>query len=164
MTRKEYNNAVQEFSDSLFGYALKFLRDSEEANDAVQDSFEKLWKNRKKVDYDKAKSWLFTTAHNSMVNWVTKNNRMRPTKESDLDTRAHEDFGYENRELIEKVLATLPSIQKSVVLFRDLEGYSYREISQMLDLSESQVKVYLFRARKKMKKQLKELNVLAWAE
>lgn len=161
MTRKEYNIAVEIYSDALFGYALKFLRNSEDANDAVQDAFEKLWKNRKKVDNEKVKSWLFTTAHNGMVNWVTKNKRMRPAEEKDLLKRSYEDSAFENRELIEKLLVTLPPIQKSVLLFRDLEGYSYQEIGEMLNLGESQVKVYLFRARKKMKKQLKELKVLA---
>lgn len=161
MTRKEYNIAVETYSDSLFGYALKFLRNSEDANDAVQDAFEKLWKNRKKVDNEKVKSWLFTTTHNGMVNWVTKNNRMRPAEEKDLMKKSYEDSTFENRELIEKLLVTLPPIQKSVLLFRDLEGYSYQEIGEMLNLGESQVKVYLFRARKKMKKQLKELKILA---
>jgi RNA polymerase sigma-70 factor (ECF subfamily) len=161
LTRKEYNIAVEIYSDALFGYALKFLRNSEDANDAVQDAFEKLWKNRKKVDNEKVKSWLFTTAHNGMVNWVTKNKRMRPAEEKDLLKRSYEDSAFENRELIEKLLVTLPPIQKSVLLFRDLEGYSYQEIGEMLNLGESQVKVYLFRARKKMKKQLKELKVLA---
>lgn len=162
MTRKEYNKAVQDYSDKLFGYCLKFLRNNEDANDAVQEAFEKLWKNRKKVDFEKVKSWLFTTAHNGMVNWVTKNNRMRPAEEKDFDKKQYVESQYENAELIEKLLVTLPPVQKSVILLRDLEGYSYDEIGQMLDLNASQVKVYLFRARKKIKKQLKELKVLEW--
>jgi RNA polymerase sigma-70 factor (ECF subfamily) len=55
---------------------------------------------------------------------------------------------------------TLPPLQKSIVLLRDLEGYSYEEIGEILELSESQVKVYLFRARKKMQKQLKGLVII----
>lgn len=163
LNRKEYNRAVEEYSDSLYGYALKFLRNSEDANDAVQDSFEKLWKNRRKVDYDKVKSWLFTTAHNAMVNWLNKNNRLQPVQEKDLKS-TYVDTDFENRELIDQILLELPPIQRSIVLLRDLEGYSYQEIGAMLDLNDSQVKVYLFRARKKLKKHLIRLDVLAWAE
>ena len=56
----------------------------------------------------------------------------------------------------------LPSTQKSIILLRDIEGYTYNEIGQILDLTASQVKVYLFRARMKLKKQLIGLNKLAW--
>ena len=69
---------------------------------------------------------------------------------------------YDNREIIEKSLALLPPVQKSVLLLRDLEGYNYKEIGDILNLSEAQVKVYLFRARNKIKKQLKDLTVLLW--
>jgi RNA polymerase sigma-70 factor (ECF subfamily) len=55
----------------------------------------------------------------------------------------------------------LPSTQKSIILLRDIEGYTYNEIGQILDLTVSQVKVYLFRARMKLKKQLIGLNKLA---
>jgi RNA polymerase sigma-70 factor (ECF subfamily) len=64
------------------------------------------------------------------------------------------------KEVIEKSLAMLPPVQKSIVLLRDLEGYNYKEIGDMLELSEAQVKVYLFRARNKIKKQLNDLTVL----
>jgi len=63
---------------------------------------------------------------------------------------------FEMKEIIEKCLAQLPPVQKSIILLRDLEGYNYKEIGEILELSEAQVKVYLFRARNKIKKQLKD--------
>ena len=63
-------------------------------------------------------------------------------------------------EVIEKSLSTLPPVQKSIILLRDLEGYNYKEIGEILELSEAQVKVYLFRARNKIKKQLKDLTLV----
>ena len=54
----------------------------------------------------------------------------------------------------------LTNLQKSIILLRDLEGYNYKEIGIMLNLNESQVKVYLFRARKKIKDQIKDLSIL----
>ncbi len=67
---------------------------------------------------------------------------------------------YELQDLLEVALSTLSTTQKSILLLRDSEGYDYKEIGEILKLNESQVKVYLFRARKKIKKYLKDLTVL----
>ena len=75
MKRKEYNIVVKEHSNNLYGYAIKFLRDTEDAKDIVQDVFEKLWLNRASVEFPKAKSWMFTTAHNAMINFSNKKGR-----------------------------------------------------------------------------------------
>ena len=159
MNRKEYNIAVKEHSGKLYGYCLRYLRNPEDANDIVQDSFEKLWKNRKKVEFPKSKSWLFTTSHNALLNFIGKRNRITylPEITSSQTSRNHAD-DFETREIVNNCLATLPPVQKSIILLRDLEGYNYNEISEILSLSESQVKVYLFRARNKIKKQVKRLT------
>ena len=68
MTSAEYNHSVEQISDSLFRFAVHFLKDSEDAQDVVQDAFEKLWLNREKVENEKVKSWLFTCVHNAMLN------------------------------------------------------------------------------------------------
>ena len=70
-------------------------------------------------------------------------------------------FSFESQQVIDHIVGILPPVQKSIILLRDLEGYAYEEIGEILDLSPSQVKVYLFRARLKLKKQLKGLNELA---
>ena len=160
MNRKDYNRTVDDFSGRLFGYALKYLKNSEDASDIVQDVFERLWNNRKKVELEKAKSWLFTTAHNALVNFAQKKARLEYNSEN-LPESIHQDNNrFEIKNMVDMVLETLPPTQKSIVLLRDLEGYSYEEIGAMLQLSESQVKVYLFRARKKIKVQLKDLTLL----
>jgi RNA polymerase sigma factor (sigma-70 family) len=161
LTRKEYNIAVKEFSGRLYGYALRYLKSAEDADDIVQDVFEKLWKNRKKIEVEKAKAWLFTCAHNALINLIKKNSRMSYTENNtSKDTAECHSREMEMKEVIEKSLAMLPPVQKSIVLLRDLEGYNYKEIGDMLELSEAQVKVYLFRARNKIKKQLNDLTVL----
>lgn len=159
MNRKEYNIAVKDHSGKLYGYCFKYLRNSEDAHDIVQDVFEKLWSNRKKIDINKSKSWLFTSAHNALLNFIGKKNRISYMQsiESNESGRNHAD-DFEIREMVDNCLATLPPVQKSIILLRDLEGYNYKEISEILDLTESQVKVYLFRARNKVKKQIKSLT------
>lgn len=161
MTRREYNIAVKEYSGRLYGYALKYLKSTEDANDIVQDVFEKLWKNRKKVVFEKAKSWLFTCAHNALINLIKKNSRITYQGETVTSgvSECHSRT-LEMKEVVEKSLALLPPVQKSIILLRDMEGYNYKEIGEILELSEAQVKVYLFRARNKIKKQLKDLTIL----
>ena len=146
LTRSEYNIAVKELSGRLYGYCLKYLQNREDAGDIVQDVFEKLWENRKKVEFEKAKPWLFTCAHNALLNLLKKNSKLQyvdrfATQEgSDGQNRA-----FEINEVVERCLAMLPPVQKSVILLRDLEGYNYNEIGEILGLTEPQVKVYLFR-------------------
>ena len=153
--------AVKEYSGRLYGYALKYLQNKEDASDIVQDVFEKLWKNRKKVETEKVKPWLFTCAHNAMNNFMKKKSRMTYSDEiASTGVQESHAKSYEMQEVIEKTLSQLPPVQKSIILLRDLEGYNYKEIGEILDLSEAQVKVYLFRARNKIKKQLKDLTIL----
>jgi RNA polymerase sigma-70 factor (ECF subfamily) len=152
---------VSTHSGKLYGFALKFLRNSEDAQDIVQDVFEKLWINRKKVEVEKAKAWMFTTAHNAMVNYVMKKQRMvLPGDDLIPETAKTERSSFESSQVVDRAVSILPPVQKSIILLRDLEGYTYEEIGDILELSSSQVKVYLFRARNKIKKQLKGLTQL----
>jgi len=156
LKRREYNIVVDEHANNLFGYAIKFLRNKEDARDIVQDVYEKLWINRKSVEFAKAKSWMFTTAHNAMINFSNRRGRILLTDELmvfDKGTMVSNSF--ESNQVVDRAVSILPPIQKSVILLRDLEGYSYKEIGEILNLSDAQVKVYLFRGRKKIKKQLK---------
>lgn len=156
MKRREYNIVVKEHTNSLYGYAIKFLRNKEDARDIVQDVYEKLWINRKSVEFLKAKSWMFTTAHNAMINFSNRKGRLQLTDEiGTYEIGKIIPNMFESNQVVERAVNILPPIQKSVILLRDLEGYSYKEIGGILELSESQVKVYLFRARKKIKRQLK---------
>jgi RNA polymerase sigma factor (sigma-70 family) len=147
---------VRELSGPLYGFSLKFLRNEEDAQDVVQDVFEKLWINRKKVEFLKAKAWMYTTAYNGMINLINRKQRVQLAGDEKFAEGAQKMSNhFESKEVVDRAVNILPPIQKSIILLRDLEGYSYDEIGEILDLSSSQVKVYLFRARNKIKKQLK---------
>jgi RNA polymerase sigma-70 factor (ECF subfamily) len=147
MTVKEYNNCVDKLSDAVFRFLLKNTRDTDLANDLVQDSFMKLWLKRKDVDNAKSKSYLFTTAYHTMIDHFRKNER----KDS-FDPQTH-DVGFTDnnfsdlKEVLNNAVQKLSPIQRSVVMLRDYEGYSYKEIGEITDLKEAQVKVYIYRAR-----------------
>ena len=158
MKRREYNIVVKQHSANLYGYSIKFLGDKEDAKDIVQDVFEKLWIHRNNVEFDKAKSWMFTTAHNAMINFSNRKRRIHLSDEvSKFEKGSVTPNSFESNQVVERAVSILPPVQKSVILLRDLEGYSYKQIGEILDLTDSQVKVYLFRARNKIKKQLKGL-------
>jgi len=95
----------------------------------------------------KSKSYLFTTAYHLMIDLLRrekKQGNFNEVKQEDImHTSQYSDLG----EVLERGLEMLPDIQKSVILLRDYEGYSYEEIGQITELNESQVKVYIFRAR-----------------
>jgi RNA polymerase sigma-70 factor (ECF subfamily) len=113
------------------------------------------------VEVEKAKAWMFTTAHNAMVNYVMKKQRMvLPGDDLIPETAKTERSSFESSQVVDRAVSILPPVQKSIILLRDLEGYTYEEIGDILELSSSQVKVYLFRARNKIKKQLKGLTQL----
>jgi RNA polymerase sigma-70 factor, ECF subfamily len=159
ITEKDYNVAVKEYSKNLYRYFLKSLKDTSASKDLVQDVFLKLWSNRNKIDLNKIKSWLFSVAHHSMINYLRVESRKSVVEIEDLKLLTNCSQGQmEDREIIEKSLENLPALQKSIVLLRDMEGYNYKEIGEILELSEAQVKVYLFRARQKMKESIQQLE------
>lgn len=147
MTTREYNNCVDQHADGLYRFILKNLRDEYGAQDVVQDAFEKLWMNHKKLDGEKAKSYLFTTAYHTMIDHIRKQKHTIAT--DIIPEKGETDFtGYSDlAEILNKALERLNDVQRSVILLRDYEGYSYQEIGEITGLNESQVKVYIYRAR-----------------
>lgn len=151
MTVDDYNKCVDDHADGLFRFMLKHVRDTEKARDLVQDAFTKVWLKVDEIDEAKAKSYLFSTGYHTMIDLLR-----RDKKQGNFDEVKAESFGHFNQysdlnELLHQALETLPEIQKSVVLLRDYEGYSYEEIGEICSLTEAQVKVYIFRARKALK-------------
>ena len=160
MTVKEYNISVDQFSDNIFRFALKHLRNEMSAKDIVQDTFTKVWIKHADISFEKVKSYLFTTAYHLIIDWVKKEKRNGDFESISSDENSVLQDHFDLKEIINKALLRLPEIQKTVVLLRDYEGYSYSEIAEITDLSESQVKVYIFRARKTLQSYLKDLELV----
>lgn len=157
MTRKEYNQAVQLYSDNIYRFVLKNLRDSDNARDVVQETYTKVWQKVDEIDFSKAKSYLFTTAYNTMIDMIRREDRRKAFVPERSQSVSYNQFN-DLQEVLSQALATLPQQQQSLVLLRDYEGYSYEEIGQITGLSESQVKVYIFRARQSMRKYIRSLD------
>lgn len=160
MTAAEYNTAVDMHADGIYRFALKHLRDEEQAKDVVQDSFTRLWAKLDQVDATKVKSYLFTTAHHAIVDTVRKEQRTTRMEDHHAYLRTTSQHQPDLKEVLDAALATLPAIQRSVVLLRDLEGYSYEEIAELTGLNLPQVKVYIYRGRTALKEYIGQLDVL----
>ncbi len=159
MTVKEYNNAVREFGDHVYRFIYRSLKDSNRAGDIVQDTYEKLWRCVTEVEYAAVKSWLFTSAYNRMIDVIRKDSRLVGVEYYDDSTLFAEESGTDLNEVLHRALEKLPEAQRSVILLRDYEGYSYREIADITGLSEAQVKTYIFRGRVALRNYLVKTSV-----
>lgn len=161
MTEREYNQCVNQYADNVYRFIMKNLRHEEDARDVVQSAFEKMWRNRENVDTEKSKSYLFTIAYNQMIDHIRKVKRIKLKEDFAEESRITEQPQSQLKKILEEALGRLNETQRSLVMLKDYEGYSYEEIGQITGLSESQVKVYLHRARIQLKNFLvKPENVL----
>lgn len=161
MTEREYNNCVNDYSDNVYRFILKNLRHEEDAKDVVQGAFEKLWVNRMQVEMTKIKSYLFTIAYNLMIDHIRKNKRISLKEEFTAEERGYVQQQSNAKRILDEALAKLSETQRSLVMLKDYEGYNYAEIGEITGLNESQVKVYLHRARLQLRAYIvKPENVL----
>jgi len=160
MTVDDYNHCVDAHADGLYRFMLKHMRDSEQARDLVQEAFAKMWLKVDEVNAEKAKSYLFSTAYNTMIDQLRRDKKKGNYNEVEAQKLSHSNQYSDLNEILHEALETLPERQKSVVLLRDYEGYSYQEIGEITSMSESQVKVYIFRARKALKQYIGSIEAV----
>jgi len=161
MTEREYNECVNLYADNVYRFILKNLRHEEDSKDVVQGAFEKLWVSREQVDAEKSKSFLFTIAYHQMIDFIRKQKRIS-LKEDFNEMALGSGFIRANaKRILDEALSKLNETQRSLVMLKDYEGYNYAEIGEITGLNESQVKVYLHRARLQLKAYIvKKENVI----
>lgn len=160
MTLAEYNKSVDEYADRLYRFVLKNLQSEDDAKDIVQESFAKLWSKINDVSAEKVRSYLFTTAYHTMIDLFRKEKRKTDYRENLTEDFTHKDSYSDLSEVLHEAVSKLPEIQRSVIMLRDYEGYSYDEIAQITNLNESQVKVYIYRGRMFLKKYIGSMEAL----
>jgi len=160
MSIDDYNECVDLHADGVYRFMLKHVRDTEKARDLVQEAFAKMWVKVDEIDGSKAKSYLFSTAYHTMIDLVRREKKQGNFDEVDMASLSHSRQYSDLNEILHEALDRLPEVQKSVVLLRDYEGYSYKEISEICSLKETQVKVYIFRARKALKTYLGKIEAI----
>ncbi len=158
---REYQQWVRDYQDQAWSLAKYLLKDASEAEDATQDAFIKLWHHRDKVDPERVKPWLMKVTRNTCLDRLR---RRKPETEL-TEVQAVEEHGpmagAEQGELgrwLQAAIQRLKEPYRSLVVLRDIQQHSYDEVARATELSLSQVKVYLHRARKQLREQLAEVR------
>lgn len=160
MTIAEFNKCVDEYADNLYRFILKTVKDKDIAKDIVQDTYEKLWLKVSDVESTNAKSYMFTTGYRTMIDFLRREKKKQQWDDSMENLQVHNKHYDDLKQVLNEAVDKLPEIQRSVILLRDYEGYEYKEIGEITGLSESQVKVYIFRARQFLKNYIGKVEVL----
>jgi len=159
MNQTEFTALVLPFKDKLYRMAKRLLVSSEEAEDAVQEVFLKLWKGKQRItNYTNPEAFAMTMTKNYCLD------RLKSKQASNLKI-VHSN--YQNSEnlqrtvelndgvsMVFKIMETLPEKQRMILQLRDVEQFEFHEISEMLDINETAIRVNLSRARKTVRDEL----------
>ena len=165
MSRK-FQTWVEQYQDQAWTLARYLLKDPAEAEDACQEAFVKLWRNQDKIDPERIRPWLMKVTRNVCLDRLR---RRHPTEEWEEWQQPADDSGsipgpmqgLQTRELGEWLKHSINGLTepyRSLVVLRDVQQHSYEEVANALELSLTQVKVYLHRARKQLREQLAEVR------
>lgn len=155
--------------DRLYRLALAITLHTAEAEDAVQDTMLQAWKHRDEwQQIDNIEAWLTTICRRLALDKKQHMDRMAALHDDSdprdmtiaapqtaTDTRLEQREGYST---VLQLMAALPDPQGDIMRLRDIEGMSYRDIATQTGLSEDQVRVYLFRARQRVKKEYSKIQ------
>ncbi|NNF01992.1 MAG: RNA polymerase sigma factor [Bacteroidia bacterium] len=155
MELEEFRAKVIPTSDKLCRFALRLLKNKQEAEDVVQDVLVKLWNRRKDIGtYKNPEAFAMTVTKNMCLDilrtrkrFVDNEPRDEPDRKTPLDVAEWNDV----RSQIDNAMNTLPEQQKMIVQLRDIEGYDYEEIAQILEINVNTIRVNLSRARAKIR-------------
>ena len=159
MQEINFHDDVLPLKDKLFRVAFRITFQREEAEDIVQETLIRAWNRRKELsDVKSLEAFCVTIAKNLALDACEKKSTQHVELSAEHDqaiasTPFDQLVESERMELLQKFLSQLPDSQRDVFYLRDVEGKSYQEIAETLQLSEEQVKVYLFRARQKIRQQ-----------
>ena len=160
MTVPEYNHSVEEYADRLYRFVLKNIKEESTAQDIIQDTFEKLWIKHETVNYSKVRSYLFTTAYHTLIDYTRKSKKLIEIEDMHNSLSESENGYFDLKKNLNGALEKIPEMHRAVILLRDYEGYSYEEIAEITGLTESQVKVYIYRGRVALRKLIGSPEVL----
>jgi len=160
MKLAEYNMCVENLANDLYRYASRLVNNRETGRDIVQEVFARIWTKKDSVRFDEAKNYFFRATYNACMDHLrrlkTESKYMEGQTLTLNSTSASEQF--ELQDMLARALSQLKEKQRALIMLRDYEGYNYQEIGEITGLSESQVKVYIFRARKALKSIIKKVS------
>ena len=166
MQNENIISEVMKYKDKLYRFALKMLGNEFDAEDVVQEVLVKVWQKSDQLELiDNKQAWCMTVTRNLSIDKIRGRKSTNASAIEDYhyltDTKPTPDIQTEDKEslsIVMKTLNSLPVNQKEIIHLRDIEGYTYKEIAEITGYSEEQVKVNLFRARQKLKHELRNFT------
>lgn len=165
MQEISFRNDILPLKDKLYRLAFRITLDSAEAEDVVQDTLIRVWNKRDEwSQVESIEAYCLTIARNLAIDRsqkmearnteLTSEVREMPDTLTPYDQLAQD----EQMQLIHRLVNGLPEKQRTIMQLRDIEGKSYKEIADILQITEEQVKINLFRARQKIKQRYTEIE------
>lgn len=165
MQEISFRNDILPLKDKLFRLALRITFDRAEAEDVVQDTMIRVWDKREEwMQFGSVEAYCLTVAKNLAIDRSRKKEALNVSLTPEMEEKADASGPYdqlvngERMNIIHRLIDRLPEKQRLIMQLRDVEGESYKEIAKVLNLTEEQVKVNLFRARQKVKQRYIEID------
>jgi RNA polymerase sigma factor (sigma-70 family) len=166
MELEAFQNRVLPVKNKLFRFALRMLGSEDEAKDVIQEVFIRVWNGRENLDQiQNMEAWCMRITKNLSLDRLRTIQRKGTfpmeegfdVKHTDVTPDVKTELG-ESMQNVSQLIAALPEKQRQVIHLRDVEGYTYNEICDILELDMNQVKVNLFRARNAVREKLVKMN------
>jgi RNA polymerase sigma-70 factor (ECF subfamily) len=166
MKKISFRNDVLPLKNQLYRLALRITLDSTEAEDIVQETLIKVWDKREAWDsIDSIEAFSLTICRNLALDHIKRQDHQNDSLDDSADNRPDQSSNPDEQmiqrdriNLVKRLVDQLPEKQRSCMQLRDFEGKSYKEIAQVLGITEEQVKVNIFRARQTVKNRFKEYD------
>lgn len=168
MSSEVFLSQIMPIKQKLFRFALRLLGNEEDAKDIIQDAFMKVWHNKEKMgELENLEAWCMRITRNLALDKL-KSKKYRITDNLDRASEVaahHQQTPHQRSEQsdlmrrVHGIIHALPEKYKTILQLRDMDGLSYQEIADVLDIEMSEVKVNLHRARKQVREQLQNINV-----
>jgi len=165
MSLEAFKSRVLPARDKMYRFAQRLLKDDEEAKDIVQEAMIRVWNKRDEMHtYLNMEAWCMRIVRNLSLDRIKSKQYNSDRLDSTYNLSAPGANPEQKTEIdntMEKIhnfIASLPDKQRQIMQLRDIEGFSYKEIGDILNLDANNVKVNLFRARKSVRENLLNIN------
>ena len=166
MNKISFRNDILPLKDKLYRLAMRITLNERDAEDIVQDTLIKVWNRRERWDeLESIEAFSLTVCRNLALDSIKRKGHGNPSIEDthaekpDLTANPYEEMLQNDRvQLVRDIINALPEKQKTSMQLREFEGKSYREIAQIMEITEEQVKINIFRARQTIKQKFKNVE------
>lgn len=166
MKEISFRTDVLPLKDKLFRLALRITLNREEAEDVVQEALMKVWNNRAKwQELENIEAYSLAIARNLSLDHIKRADNQNGSLEDEQaeqadnsETPSEQMIQRDKLDIVRRIIGGLPEKQRSCLQLRDIEGKPYKEIAEILAITEDQVKVNIFRARQTVKQRFQQYD------